>query len=318
MDALDLGILRELTRDQVLWFGNLDPRLSAAEIARRLHVDRGTVGARLHAWERSGFLQGHEVIPSPALFGAGFAGGSLRVEDLAAKPRLLEDLGLVAGVVSSVDHVGPWISLLYVFETEDGLDRARRLLLRLPGVGEATPCVPFRAPRPTVTPTPLDWRILRAFRKGTRRPVADIAKDAGVSGRTLARRGEALVLGRAVWYLPLLDFGRYTKGMFVRFLVALRSADPGHRLAGGISALLPGLIRVADASAAADAKEPGPPLLDALACVASVGQSEDFQTALAALPGVAEVEVLFPRQFRLYPSWFDERISAILARPRVR
>ena len=313
MDPLDLGILRELSRDQVLWFGGLDPRLSAAEIGRRLRVNRGTVGARLQTWERTRFLRGHEVVPSPTLFGAGFAGGSLRVDDLSAKPRLLADFGLVPGVVSSVDHVGPWVSLLYVFETTDGLERSRRLLTRLAGVGEATPCVPFRAPRPTVTPSSLDWRILRALRKGPRRPVAEIASDAGVSTRTLARRGERLIRGRAVWYLPLLDFGHYTKGAFARFLVTLRTPEDLLRLQGRISDMLPGIIRVADTRSPLPSEGSAPVLLDALACLDSVGQSEDVQGSLAVAQGVAEVEVLFPREIRLYSAWFDEHIDGILA-----
>lgn len=216
MDALDLGILRELARDQIVWFGRLDPRLSAAEIARRLHVDRATVSARLHAWERSGFLTGHAIVSSPLLFGARIAGGSLRVDDPVRKPPLLDDLGLVPGVLSAVDHVGPWTALLYAFETREGLERSRRLLARLPGVDEATPCVPFRAPEPEVEPTRLDWRIVRELSTAPRAPMGDVARKVGVSRKTFVRRLERLVEGRALWYLPLLDFTRYGKATIAR------------------------------------------------------------------------------------------------------
>ncbi len=315
VDTLDLGILRELSRDQVIWFGGLDPRMSAAEIARRLRVDRGTVGTRLRAWERSGFLRGHEVVPSPLLFGAGFAGGSLRVEDIAAKPRILGDLGLVPGIVSAVDHVGPWVSLLYVFESRDALERPRQLLLRLEGVGEATPCVPFQAPMPMVDPSRLDWRILKALRMGAKRPLRAIASEAGVSTRTLTRRMERLIRGRAVWYLPLLDFTRYTNATVVRFLVTLSSGADSVRVAEGIRARLPGVTHLVDARAMMDTADDVPRALDVGAHLASVGDVEDRQREIQALRGVEEVEPLFPRRFYMYPTWFDERIEYELAHP---
>ena len=314
MDPLDLGILRELSRDQVLWFGRLDPRVSAAEIARRLKVDRGTIASRLRSWQACGFLRGHEVVPSPLLSHASFAGGSLRVDDLRLKTRLLENLGLVPGIVGAVDHVGPWVALLYVFENREALERSRQLLLRLPGVGEATPCVPFRAPHPTVEPSALDWRILRALRTEAKAPLARTARAAGVSTKTLARRLNRLIRGRAVWYLPLLDFTRYRKATVARFLIALDPrGDPG-ATAEALRRRIPNLAYLVDASAAAEVPPEAPAMIDLGAHMGSVGEAEDLQASVLSIPGVQEVEVLFPRRFHMYPAWFDERIRAAVER----
>ncbi len=314
MDRLDLGILRELSRDQVIWFGRLDPRLSAAEIARKLGVDRGTVGARLRAWERSGFLRGHEVVPSPLLFGAAFAGGSVCVGDVAVKPRILQDLALVPGLVSAVDPVGPWMSLLYVFEDRGVLERSRQLLLRLEGIREATPCVPFRAPVPVVEPSRLDWRILKVLRTRASQRLSDIASEAHVSTKTLSRRLERLIRGRTVWYLPLLDFTRYTKATVTRLLVTLKGDVDSQRIAESIRARLPGMTQIVDARAMTDGVEASPRILDVGAHFDSVGEVEDRQRDIRALAGVEDVEVLFPRRFYVYPAWFDEHIRQELTR----
>jgi len=314
MDPLDLGILRELSRDQIVWFGRLDPRFSAAGIARRLHVDRATIAARLHSWERQGFLRGHEVVPSPLAFGASIAGGNLRVEAVHRKPRVLEDIGLVPGVISAVDHVGPWVALLYAFETRDGLERSRRLLVKLTGVEEATPCVPFLAPEPTVTPTPLDWRILQGFREDPRRPLRMVAQSVSVSTKTLVRRMERLVRGRAVWYLPLLDFSRYGKATMTRFIVTLRPGKDPKAAADAAARIVPGLSLLVDTASLIGANPLVPPMLDIGAHLESVGHAEDVQRELAAVDSVADVEVLFPRRFYLYRGWFDEHIELAIAR----
>jgi len=308
MDTLDIGILRELSRDQILWFGRLDPRVSAAGMARRLGVDRATVGARLRSWERQGFLLAHEVVPSPLVFGAQIAGGNLKASEVRQKPRILDDLSLIPGLVSAVDHFGEWIALLYAFEQPEALERSRRLVTRLPGVGEVTPCVPFRAPEPTMAPTRLDFRILSALRRGSRRTLQETARAAGVSTKSLTRRMEQLVRGRSLWYLPILDFSRYKKSVFTRFVIVLKPNSNSSQVADQVSFLLPHLTHLTDTTALVESTESMPPLLDVGAHADSVGQAEDLQREMLALETVEEVEVLFPRRFYLYRSWFDDHI----------
>jgi len=314
MDTLDVGILRELSRDQILWFGRLDPRISAAGMARRLGVDRATVGSRLRSWERQGFLLAHEVVPSPLVFGAQIAGGNLKVGAVRQKPQILEDLALVPGLISAVDHFGEWIALLYAFEQPGALDRSRRLIARLPGVAEVTPCIPFRVPEPSMVPTRLDFRILYALRQGSRRTFSEVARAAGVSTKSLARRMEGLVRGRSIWYLPILDFSRYKKSIFTRFVIVLKPNSDTARLAGRLSLHLPNLTYLTDTTTLVESTGPTPPVLDVGGHVDSVGQAEDIQRELQALEMVDEVEILFPRRFYLYRNWFDDRIGSALDR----
>jgi DNA-binding Lrp family transcriptional regulator len=314
MDPLDLGILRELSRDQIAWFGRLDPRFSAAEIARRLHVDRVTVSSRLRGWEQAGFLRSHEVVPNPLDFGTRIAGGNQRVDDLSEKPGVLDGLALIPGLISAVDDVGPWVALLSAFDTREGLERSRRWLGRMAGVSEATPCVPFVVPEPTVVPTRGDWEILHALRVSPRRPLREVAETARVSTKTLVRRMERLVEGRAVWYLPVLDFTRYARATVTRFVVTLRTgADPA-RVSEALTHLVPGINHLNDTTNLLDPEGPVPPILDLGAHLESVGQAEDVQREIARLDSVDDAEVLFPRRFYLSRDWFDDHIEAVLAR----
>jgi DNA-binding Lrp family transcriptional regulator len=315
MDRLDVGILRELSRDQIVWFGRIDPRLSAAEIARQLRVDRATVGTRLRSWEKQGFLCGHEVVPSPLVFGAKIAGGNLRVEDLRKKPRILEDLSLIPGLISAVDHYGEWVALLYAFERTDELDRSRRLISRLSGVGEVTPCIPFIAPVPTMAPTRLDYRILDDLKSGPRRTFQEIARSVRISPKSLVRRLEQLVQGRAVWYLPILDFARYSKAVVSRFVVAFAQGSDAGSIEDWVLRHVPGVTYLFDSSTLVGAGDPFPPMLDIGAHLESVGRAEDLHRELLGLKGVKDVEVLFPRRFYLYRTWFDDRIRAALVWP---
>ena len=123
MDDLDMGILREMSRGRVAFWGGMDPRVGTTEIADRLGVNRTTVWSRLKSWEKDGFLIRQEVVPNPRLFGAGVAGGGVRVDDPRRKAEVLHALALVDGVIGGVDNVGPWIGLQYAHESTAALTR---------------------------------------------------------------------------------------------------------------------------------------------------------------------------------------------------
>ena len=128
MDALDHAILRELGRDQVLLWGGMDPRVSPTQLADRLGVDRGTIRTRILAWEKSGFLRRFVALPNPQLLGVGLAAGGVRVGDVKDKPRVLDDLALVDGMLSAMEHVGEWIGLAFVDDGKAALARRVKLL----------------------------------------------------------------------------------------------------------------------------------------------------------------------------------------------
>lgn len=165
-----------------------------------------------------------------------------------------------------------------------------------------------------MAPSRLDWKILKALRRGAKRPLGVIASDAGVGTKTLTRRMETLIRGKAIWYVPLLDFARYTNATVARFLVTLSDGGNSLRTSERIRARLPGVTQVVDARAMMDTTEGVPRVLDVGAHLNSVGDAEDRQREIRGLPGVEDVEILFPRRFYMYPAWFDERIAYELTR----
>ena len=127
---------------------------------------------------------------------------------------------------------------------------------------------------------------------------------------------ERLVRGRAIWYLPLLDFSRYSKATVSRFIVTVRPGTDSRHVSEAAAQVVTGLSNLVDSSRLVDSSGPMPVILDIVAHLESVGHAEEVQGTLSALNGVEEVEVLFPRRFYLYRAWFDEHIELALVRSR--
>jgi DNA-binding Lrp family transcriptional regulator len=310
MDPLDLKILRETSRGRVMWWGSLDPRVSIREVARRLRVDPTTVWNHLQAWQRDGFLLGYSVVPNPALFGAGLAGGSVRISDSRAKDRFFRDFGLIEGAAFAVDQVGPWVVVMYAFATERSLQRSAGLTRKLPGVSEMEPCIPFHCPKTTVTPSRLDWRILETLHAHPMEDLSQCARTVGVTPKTFARRYNSLIRDRAVWSIPRLDFTRYRGATVARFLVWLSPESDSQRVLGRLEERFPSYILLEDQSGLPDTGSKVVRLLSLFLQLSSAGEVEDADRVIREVDGVVDVETYFPRQVHVYDDWFAERLES--------
>lgn len=314
MDELDAAILREVCREQVLLWGGGDTRLTTSLVAERLKVDRTTVWSRLRAWREAGFLVRQEVIPNPSLFGAGVAAGDIQVGDPRRKGEAVERLQLVDGVLAGFDQVGPFVLLVYALESRAALDRCTRLVGTLPGVDEVSMCVPLRFPASTVEPTRADWGMLRALRASEGTSLDTVAKEVGVSRRTLTRRYQRLLDGNALWSFPVLDFTRYTDAVMARFVAILSGAGSSKRFLRLCRSGLPQMVWSVPFQPPAGVEEAPDEWAEVFCHLRSAGEVEDVRRWVLGQPAVTGVEVYYPRAWFVAGSWFDERIEARLER----
>lgn len=306
MDDLDFAILREMWRDRAMSAEGLDPRLSAEAIARKLRVGRTTVRARFKAWQRQGFLLGYIVVPNPALFGVSGAGQNVRIDDPRAKPKVLESLGLVDGVMVVFDYVGPWVAVSYAVESESALARRVKLVEHLPGVSATEPPIRLRKPPATMDPSPLDWRILAALHEKPTATLKELAASLDISLKTMVRRYQALVRANAVWFHADLDYAK-CGGVLTRFILTLDSTASRTDIVEALRARYPRLIE------SVVPFDPPPEFTTRFAEVVvhfdAVGETEEATRVALGLPGVRDAEVLYPLRIRLLGSWFDEQIA---------
>lgn len=309
VDELDAAILREMHRDRDVLWGGSDPRVRAPELAKRLDVNRTTVWSRLKAWEDAGFLVRQEVVPNPSLFGAGIAGGDIRIDDPTSKPQALERLQLVEGVLAGLDLVGPYVILFYALESQAALDRCTRLVGELPDVDNVSMCVPFEAPGSQIEPTEQDWRILQALRASPEEPLKDVAKNAGVSSRTLRRRYDELLEANAVWSFPVLDFSKYHGAVLARFTAILATSGGTEAFVNTCQRDLDGMVLWDALEKLAPTTTTVHPWVDVFCHLASAGEVEEVKRWMLTLPTVDAVEVSFPRSWFVVEPWFDERVQ---------
>ncbi len=311
MDDLDSRILREFCRDQVLLFGGTDPRVSAGDISQRLGVDRSVIHRRIRAWEDAGFLRRFTTLPSARLFGVGVAACGIRVPDAGSKGHVLESVALVDGIVHSLEHVGEWVGVGFVDDGAAAVTRRTSLIARIPGVAEVEPPHSWVPPEPTMSPTPLGWRVIAALRGAApRATLAEMAADVGISVNTFHKHYDKLVRAGAIWSAPDLDFTRWEGSVFARLILAL---EPGVA-PGPVAAEAMKRVPEAWPSTNPRGRDGAPAPVAVLNLqLPSVGRVEDAVVALQGLGGVLEIETYYPKTNRIIDAWFNERVATKVA-----
>ena len=203
-DDLDIDIIKALASPSSFQW---DPRISFANVAKRLAIDEDTVRNRLRRMHEVGFLQGWQLILNPSMLGREAAMVELEVSDPESKPKVIPRLRLLEGVTLIDDFYGSKLAVQTLYETAGTLTRQIQLIASLCGCSNPVwwrlgfpPC--------TLTPTTTDWQIIQALRQNARGRLSDVSRNLRISTRTVKRHLEHLIEGNAFYLDPVLDLGK--------------------------------------------------------------------------------------------------------------
>ena len=214
-DAIDHRILKELGSPQVFQW---NIRESYSKIARRVGVDEETVRKRIKRAEKMGVIQGWILAVNPSLIGCEDVYMDLEVGVPDRKAAILSQLKLIDGVTTILDFEGNGLFLAFYSEPGEPLERKCQLIGQI--------CETDRLnvwsgvlPSSNHPPSETDWRIIWAMRNEPRMSLAEIAKVAKVSNRTVNRRLSLLTEQKAFFLMGLPNF-KATPGVIGNFLAS--------------------------------------------------------------------------------------------------
>lgn len=308
MDEVDLAILRELGREQAAGVGNLDPKLSLNEVARRAELPPSTVSQRVRAWEATGLLAGRHLWPNPHLLGTRLAAMSVHAPGLADRPGIVEDLGLVDGVLLVLEHVEPSLAVMIAHEDEGVLDRRRRLIERIAGIEAASQPFELTWPTDVEEVTDLQWRLMLALFEHPEAELHEISRILGVSTRTVSRKLGPLVDGDALWSVFELDLRRWTGSSLVRLLATLEDPVDRPSVVEAVQARFPEGVFINNSVYGPRVGPTG--TLDLLTALPAAARIPEARRAMADIAGIQAVEVLIPRQIHAFGHWFEPRLRS--------
>jgi DNA-binding Lrp family transcriptional regulator len=223
MDSTDIALLRELTQGGMILPGRPGTPPSYREIARKVGISPGTAHNRIAAMYAQGILKGSSVFPNPNLLGLRAGAYTMDISPSKSKAEAIAKLKLVEGVGFVHDFLGTGAWTVFLYQHEQDLKEKLNQFEEIAGSQGTCSNIPY--PPCGRSLSQFDAKlILQASKKGLGK-YRDVARDLGVSPRTLMRRLSKLVMERAILSLPKVDYHAMTGCVPADLLVFFESNE---------------------------------------------------------------------------------------------
>ncbi len=200
-----MKILRSLISERAVSPSNPTVKLSLRGIAVRLGEDDMTVNYRYKKLQESGCMSIWSLLVNPAFFGYKVTELMVDVQPEAAKPDMIRKLKLIHEITGLINFYGKAVGLYVIYNGDESRARTIELISRITNAEKITQS---RMPMPrseTKNLTDPDVAIIRALSKDARKPTVLVAKELGLSTKTVRKRVDKLRQENTILPLPILN-----------------------------------------------------------------------------------------------------------------
>ncbi len=205
MDELDVKILRALISESRASPSSAEVRLSLRAIAARIGADDMTVNYRYKRLQKSGALSDWHLIVNPSFSNRSVLDVVVDVQPESEKADMIRKLKLVDGVFMILNFFGKALKILTMYSSNESRSRTVELISR---ITNAERIIQSRMPLPlsrTKLLTETDVKIIGALSKDARKSSALVAKELGLSTRTVRNRTDRLRQENTIFTFPSLN-----------------------------------------------------------------------------------------------------------------
>jgi DNA-binding Lrp family transcriptional regulator len=205
MDELDVKILRALISESRASPSSAEVRLSLRAIAARIRADDMTVNYRYKRLQKSGALSDWHLILNPSFFSRSVLDVVVDVQPESEKADMIRKLKLIDGVFMILNFFGRALKILTMYSSNESRSRTIELISRITNAERITQS---RMPLPlsrTKLLTETDVKIIGALSKDARKSSALVAKELGLSTRTVRNRIDRLRQENTIFTFPSLN-----------------------------------------------------------------------------------------------------------------
>lgn len=192
VDALDLEILRHLGVKPFVGRPRRTEGLKPSAVARALGRNPQLVKDRIARMESQGIIAAYRLFPNVRHCGLALASFHLLGHTIARRHDLAR-LSDVDGLVGVLWFYGGDVCVDISYAGSAELARRLQLVAHVAGA-ESGPLPLYDRPLPEVARplSALDWRIIRALWQNARRPLPEVAREVGVTVKTVRARLQAM------------------------------------------------------------------------------------------------------------------------------
>ena len=228
MDDLDVKILRALISERSVAPSSPNVKSSLRAIAGRIGADDMTVSIRYKRLQESGFMSKWSLLVNPAHLGYRVAEVMVDVQPESAKSDMIRKLRLVHEITGIVNFYGKALRLFMIYNGDDSRSRTIELISRITNAEKITLSRMVLPHSETKHLTGTDVAIIRTLANDARKSAVTIAKELGLSAKTVRKRVEKLRKENTIFPFPILNIESVPRliPMYMSYIYSSNAAKP--------------------------------------------------------------------------------------------
>jgi len=293
LDDLDISILKMLT---------INSRMSDHSMAKRLQVTTNTVKNRIRNLIKEGVLQGFETHLSATFFNATHCWLSAQLYGTEPEGKIVEELGEIDKVSFIMPTTENLMLIAMDFFNSTDLDNTIQQMSGRKGITEIqTYIYSSQHLHKKIDISPLDWKIIKSIRFNSRKSPSEIARECGISTRTVNRRLRRLYNGGVIHHIiafdPMASKGTIVYGIFAEYDARFPRDRIVKSVTGNVKNLFNHFVMV------------NSPTILMIFFGKRFSDIHDSENAIKAVEGVRSIKTYFCTKVYHFKDWRDKLIE---------
>lgn len=206
LDRLDLGMMKMLLiNNGVPPPDNLALKKSFRSIAKELGVDQGTIRKRMKKLQEQRVLKGWYLGMNPGITAQDVVYAWFTIEDELRKEDAIERLHSLSNLERTCNYLGSGLKMILLSDKGTATEKMLDQLAQLAGPRAILRHHAFLEV-PAIHPGATDLAIIGSLRRDPWKPYSVVARELGLSARTVKRRVEKLSEGGEIYMIPIIDY----------------------------------------------------------------------------------------------------------------
>ncbi len=255
--------------------------------------------------KKNGFIKYFQIYPNYRLLGVTGSAYLFELDDVLEKYEIIDKCSLVDGVVEVHNFIGSNICI--DFTHQDGRDERRRLDLFSNLTRCDSPEKFYERAMPQVeveSLTNTDWQIIKSLRYDAFKPLSKVAKELGLTAKTVRSRFERMVQNNAIIIVPIVNPAEIANTITYVLLI-YPSPDKREEVMEKV------MQEFSNSCFLVDSSSHGNSMLSLAA--RNLAETEDSLIRARKIKGMMDVKLLILKEMREYTQWIDSTIDRKIA-----
>jgi len=276
--------------------------MSDHSIAKKLQVTTNTVKNRIRNLMKEEVLQGFETHLSATFFNATHCWLSAQLYGNEPEGKIVEELGEIDEVSFIMPTTEKLTLIAMDFFNSTDLDNTIQKMSGRKGItGIQTYIYSSQHLHKKIDISPLDWKIIKSIRFNSRKSPSEVARECGISTRTVNRRLRRLYNGGVIHHIiafdPMASKGTIVYGIFAEYDARFPRDKIVKSVTGNVKNLFNHFVMV------------NSPTILMIFFGKRFSDIYDSENAIKAVEGVRSIKTYFCTKVYHFKDWRDKLIG---------